>query len=141
MTIRTVFIGLALLALSLVTNTACCQNVTPQKGIHKDSIPAKGDKMKYNRDEFLKRIEQLNNDLYKKDMAALKEYEKYLDDLEKDGLIDRKKHFIIEHINGVLIIDTKIQPVEVYNRYRNFLEKYKAPRIKQDADGLLIQKD
>ena len=114
--------AIVLLVLNAITYTARGQNATPQQGIHNETRPAKGDQRKNCDDEYLKRIEQ------------------FLDDLEKDTLIDRKKFFTIEHQSGELMINGKRQPLGVYNKYRDILEKHKFARIRQDSKGFLIYK-
>jgi hypothetical protein len=118
--------------------------MTLQKRTNNDTIPAKGEKRTNDLDEStgtrVKDRKQLEKDILKRDMEALKEYEKFMEDLQTDGLIDRKKHFKIEHIKEELIINGNKQPAEVYNRYRSFFLKHRVASIKQDAEGFLIRK-
>lgn len=62
----------------------------------------------------------------------LKEYKDFEDRLEKDGLINKEKHYSIEHKDGQLIIDGKIQPEKISNKYRSFLEKHKKFKVDKD---------
>jgi hypothetical protein len=62
----------------------------------------------------------------------LKEYKAFEDGLEKDGLINKEEHYLIEHENGQLIINGKIQSEEIYNKYRGFLEKHKKFKVEKD---------
>ena len=71
----------------------------------------------------------------------LKEYKSFVDGLEKDGLINKKENYTIEHKNGELIINGKKQPAEVYNKYRSFLEKHKKFSIKKTDDDFNMDND
>jgi copper chaperone CopZ len=71
----------------------------------------------------------------------LKEYKTFVDGLEKDGLIDKKATYTLEHKNGVLKINGKTQPTDVYSKYRNFLEKHKDFTLKKDDDDFIIDID
>ena len=73
--------------------------------------------------------------------AEIKEYKTFLDGLEKDGLINQKSNYKIEHKDGVLKINGKVQPESVYNKYRSFLEKHKSITIDRDANDLDIDLD
>ena len=42
--------------------------------------------------------------------AEMKEYKNFVDGLEKDGLIDKKRDYLIKHANGDLFINGKKQP-------------------------------
>jgi len=63
----------------------------------------------------------------------LKEYKGFVDGLEKDGLINKKEGYKIKHKDGELFINGKKQPAEVYNKYRNFLEKHRSFNINDEA--------
>ncbi len=73
--------------------------------------------------------------------TELKEYKTFVDGLEKDGLIDKKAPYSIEHKNGTLMINRKAQPADVYNKYRSFLEKHKDFTLKKDDDDFNIDID
>lgn len=73
--------------------------------------------------------------------TELKEYKTFVDGLEKDGLIDKKAPYSIEHKNGVLKINGKTQPADVYSKYRTFLEKHKDFTLKKDEDDFNIDID
>ena len=90
--------------------------------------------------EIEKSMKQAHESI-EKAKAELKEYKTFLDDLEKDGLIDKKGSYIIEHKNSQLIINGKLQSAEVYNKYRTFLEKHGKITIKKTADDFNIDKD
>ena len=70
--------------------------------------------------------------------VEMKEYKNFVDGLEKDGLIDKKAGYTVEHKNGELIINGKKQPADVYNKYRSFLEKHKKFNIKKTDDNFNI---
>jgi len=61
--------------------------------------------------------------------------------LEEDGLINKKEEYTIKHRNGELIINGKVQPETVYNKYRNFLEKHKTLTIEKSDDDFNIDVD
>ncbi|MFI5186397.1 MAG: hypothetical protein ACHQF0_06715 [Chitinophagales bacterium] len=73
--------------------------------------------------------------------GEMKEYKSFVDGLEQDGLINKKEGYTIEHKNGELIINGKKQPVEVYDKYRSFLEKHKTFTIKKSDDDFSIDND
>jgi len=70
--------------------------------------------------------------------TEMKEYKNFVDDLEKDGLINKAKGYTLEHKNGELIINGKKQSADVYNKYRSFLEKHKKFNIKKSDDDFNI---
>lgn len=74
----------------------------------------------------------------KKEIEA---YRSFTDALEKEGLINKKENYKIEHKEGKLIINGNVQPADVYARYRSFLEKHPRITIKKDDNGLNISKD
>ena len=71
----------------------------------------------------------------------IKEYKAFEEALEKDGLINKKENYSIEHKDGQLIINGKVQPQAVYNKYRSFLENHKQFKWKKDEDGLDLNND
>lgn len=71
----------------------------------------------------------------------VKEYKAFEEVLEKDGLINKKANYSIEHKDGQLIINGKIQPQAVYNKYRSFLEKHKQFKWEKDESGLNLDHD
>ena len=71
----------------------------------------------------------------------IKEYKSFVDGLEKDGLINKKEDYTIQHKNGELIVNDKKQPADVYNKYRSFLEKHKKFTIKKSDDDFNIDND
>ena len=73
--------------------------------------------------------------------AEMKEYKGFVDGLEKDGLIDKKDNYTIQHRNGELIVNGKKQPAGVYNKYRSFLKKHNKFTIKKSNDDFNIYND
>jgi len=73
--------------------------------------------------------------------AEMKEYQGFVDGLEKDGLINKKEPYTIQHKNGELIINGKKQPADVYNKYRTFLKKHEKFTIKKSVDDFNIYND
>jgi hypothetical protein len=73
--------------------------------------------------------------------TELKEYKTFVDGLEKDDLINKKESYKIEHKDGVLKINGKTQPSNLYNKYRTFLEKHKNFTLKKDADDFDLDID
>ena len=73
--------------------------------------------------------------------AEMKEYKGFVDGLEKDGLINKKEGYTIQHRNGELIINGKKQPADVYNKYRTFLKKHEKFTIKKSDDDFNIYND
>ena len=70
--------------------------------------------------------------------AEMKEYKSFVDGLEKDGLINKKDGYTIQHKNGELIINGKKQPSDVYNKYGSFLKKHNKFTIKKSDDDFNI---
>jgi hypothetical protein len=70
----------------------------------------------------------------------LSEYRGFITNLEKDGLINKKEGYTLEHRNGELIINGKKQSAEVYNKNKEFLEKHKSFKISQNDIDLRIDK-
>jgi hypothetical protein len=73
--------------------------------------------------------------------AELKEYKTFVDGLDKDGLINKKENYNIEHKNGELTINGKKASAQTYNKYRSFLEKHRSFSIKKDEDDFDIDMD
>lgn len=71
----------------------------------------------------------------------LKEYKAFQNNLERDGLINKKEDYSIEHKDGQLIINGKVQPQAFYNKYRSFLEKHKKFHWKKTADDFDLSND
>ena len=73
--------------------------------------------------------------------VEMKEYKGFVDGLEKDGLINKKEGYTIQHKNDELIINGKKQPADVYNKYRTFLKKHEKFTIKKSDDDFNIYND
>jgi len=73
--------------------------------------------------------------------TEMREYKSFVDGLEKDGLINKKESYSIQHKNGELIINGKKQPADVYNKYRSFLKKHEKFTIKKSDDDFNIYND
>ena len=69
--------------------------------------------------------------------AEIQEYKAFEEGLAKDGLID-KTNYSIQHVDGQLKINGKVQPADVYNKYRSFLEKHKDFEMQKNLDGFNI---
>lgn len=87
-----------------------------------------------------KEMEKAKIDI-EKAKEEMKEYRSFVDGLEKDGLINKKEGYSIQHKNGELIINGKKQPADVYNKYRSFLEKHKKFTMKKTDDDFNIDND
>lgn len=98
--------------------------------------------------EEMKKIQpQLEKELAKakieveKAKAEVKEYKSFVDGLEKDGLLNKKENYTIQHKDGKLIVNGKEVSPQVYQKYRAFLQKHPTLVIKKDADDFDIDSD
>jgi hypothetical protein len=73
--------------------------------------------------------------------SDLREFKGFVDGLEKDGLIDKKAGYTLKHEDGELLINGKKAPADVYNKYREFLQKHKKFTLKQDDDKFDFDND
>lgn len=71
----------------------------------------------------------------KKELQA---YKGFIDDLDKDGLINKKDQYKIQYKNGELIINGKKQSPDVTRKYDGFLKGRKDFTIKKEEDGFNI---
>jgi hypothetical protein len=71
----------------------------------------------------------------------LREFKSFVDGLEKDGLIDKKAGYTLKHADGELFINGKKAPSDVYNKYREFLEKHKKFNLTQRDDEFDFDND
>ncbi|MBS1610491.1 MAG: hypothetical protein JSS70_17380 [Bacteroidetes bacterium] len=99
-------------------------------------------------DAELKKIQpELNKKLagvkveIEKAKKEFREYKEFVDGLNQDNLINKKEEYIIKHRNGELIINGKVQPESVYNKYRDFLEKHKTLTIERSDDNFSINNE
>jgi translation initiation factor 2 beta subunit (eIF-2beta)/eIF-5 len=74
----------------------------------------------------------------KKEMQDFKAFE---EGLEKDGLINKKEGYTIEHKDGQLIINGKIQSQEIYDKYRSFLDNHKKFKLENDENDFGLNLD
>ncbi|MEK7225168.1 MAG: hypothetical protein AAB221_05755 [Bacteroidota bacterium] len=73
--------------------------------------------------------------------AEIKEYKEFVNGLENDGLIDKKKNYTLKHKDGELLINGKKAAEQTYSKYRSFLEKHKKFSIEKDEDDFDIDMD
>ncbi|HUR66668.1 MAG TPA: hypothetical protein VMZ03_09995 [Chitinophagaceae bacterium] len=73
--------------------------------------------------------------------ADLKEFKNFVDGLENDGLINKKENYNLKHKDGELFINGKKASEQVYNKYRNFLEKHKKFNIQKEDDDFDMDLD
>ena len=73
--------------------------------------------------------------------ADMKEYNDFVDGLEKDGLLKRSEGYTIKHKDGELFINGKKASDATYNKYKSFLEKHKKFSIKKSDDDFDIDID
>ena len=90
--------------------------------------------------ELQKNLEKAKEGI-EKAKIELKAYKAFVDGLQEDGLINKKEGYTIKHKNGELIINGKVQPEAVYNKYRDFLEKHKSLTIEKSDDDFNVDVD
>ena len=73
--------------------------------------------------------------------ADVKEYKVFVDGLDKSGLINKNSEYSIRHENQELFINGKKQGADVYNKYKDFLEKHKKFNIEKSADDFDLDMD
>jgi len=82
---------------------------------------------KLNSDVIKKQIDEAMKNAkegIEKAKGELKQLKEFTDELQKDGLIDKKKHYSIEWKNGgELYINGKKQPKEISGKYKRFYKK------------------
>jgi DNA repair exonuclease SbcCD ATPase subunit len=104
--------------------------------------------MKELEEELKKTVPEVEKSLEKakieieKAKAELKEWKGFIDSLEKDGLINKKDGYILKHKEGEFFINGKKQPVDVYNKYKVFLQKHQSFTIdSEDRSDFTIEID
>jgi cytochrome oxidase Cu insertion factor (SCO1/SenC/PrrC family) len=125
-------------------NTQINEALDQVKKIDLSKLDAEMDHLKIEMKDLGPRIEnemQKANISIEKAKAGLKEYKVFIDGLEKDGLINKKEGYTIQHKNGDLIINGKKQPAEVYNKYSKFLQNHKKFRIEKSDDDFNMSND
>ena len=73
--------------------------------------------------------------------AEMKEYNEFVDGLEKDGLLKRKEGYTIKHKDGELFINDKKATDATYKKYKPFLDKHKKFTIEKSDDDFDIDID
>lgn len=73
--------------------------------------------------------------------ADLLSYKSLVDALHKDGLINKDEEFELRYRDGQLLIDGKLQPASVTDRYKELLKDRKDFRLRQSRNGLTINRD
>lgn len=73
--------------------------------------------------------------------VTLKEYKGFVDGLEKDGLINRKEGYTLQHKDGELFINGKKATDQTYSKYRSFLDKHKKFNIDKNDDDFDLDID
>ena len=73
--------------------------------------------------------------------TEVREYQEFVDGLEKDGLLNKKENYTISHKNGELTVNGKKVSAEVYNKYKTFLEKHKSINIEKSPGNFSIDND
>ena len=73
--------------------------------------------------------------------VEMKEYNEFVDGLEKDGLLKRSEGYTIKHKDGELFINGKKTSDATYNKYKSFLEKRKTFSIEKSDDDFDIDID
>jgi hypothetical protein len=73
--------------------------------------------------------------------AEMKEYNDFVDGLEKDGLLKRSEGYTVKHKNGELIINGKKAGEATYSKYKKFLDKHKTFTIDKNDDDFNIDID
>lgn len=73
--------------------------------------------------------------------AEMKEYNDFVDGLEKDGLLKRSEGYTVKHKDGELFINGKKATVATYNKYKKFLDKHKSFNIEKTDDDFDIDID
>jgi hypothetical protein len=73
--------------------------------------------------------------------VEMQEYKEFINGLDNDGLLDKKENYSIRHKDGELTVNGKKVSVDIYTKYRSFLEKHKAFKIEKNKDNYNIDND
>lgn len=73
--------------------------------------------------------------------VEVKDYKTIVEGLEKDGLLDSKKNYTLEHKDGALYINGEKVSQDVYKKHESLLKKYPELKIKKTEKSLNITKD
>src|SRR5437764_1005068 len=68
-------------------------------------------------------------------------YKNFINELDKDGLINKKSNYTIKYKKGELFINDKKQPAEVVNKYHSYLNGHKDFTIKKEKDDFDINNE
>ena len=71
----------------------------------------------------------------------MKEFKAFVDGLNDDGLINKKEVYTLKHTDGELFINGKKATEQIYNKYRDFLEKHKKFNIEKSDNDFDIDVD
>lgn len=98
------------------------------------------DQLKKIEPEIEKSIQSARESI-EKAKTELLEHKNFINDLDKDGLIDKDKTYTIAYKKGELTINGKKQPAEVVKKYNGFLKDRKDFTIKKDNEDFKIDKE
>ncbi len=73
--------------------------------------------------------------------VEMEQYKGFIDELDNDGLINKKEAYKLKHKNGELFINGEKASEKTYNKYRNFLDKHKKFDIEKSDDDFDIDID
>ena len=85
------------------------------------------DKIRMEVDKAMKQLDAVNIEKEIRESLAkveVREYQEFVDGLEKDGLLNKKENYTIRHKNGELTVNGKKVAAEIYNKYKAFLETH-----------------
>ncbi len=97
--------------------------------------------------EMEKAMKNMDKDLAKakveieKARVDVKEYKSLVDGLEKDGWLDSKKNYTVEHKDGALYINGEKASAEVYKKHEAVLKKHPELKIKKTEKSFNITKE
>lgn len=110
------------------------------KNINLDEIRKELEEAKINMKDLGPEMEKAKEEI-EKAKVEIREYKAFVDGLEKDGLINKKEGFTLEHKDGELLINGKKAPSQTYNKYSEFLEKHKKFRMVQNDEEFDLDND
>jgi len=102
------------------------------------------EKIQSNLKEIKPQIEKSMKEAHESIEKAKKEltaYKNFIEELSKDGLVDKNKDYIIEYKAGKLMINNTEQPASVTNKYQSFLKGKKDFTIEKSNDDFNIKND
>lgn len=91
------------------------------------------------RPEIEKSLEKAKEQIEKVKME-MKEFKSLVDDLEKEGLLDKKQSYTIIHKNGELTVNDKPVPKVIYEKHKGFLDKQKDFTLEKSDEDFNIKK-